>query len=67
MLPPSGRSSSGRRWKSRRSVGVLRPGTEETADGRQVKTLSLTAEVYRQWLQTAHPYSRLREEGVRWE
>jgi hypothetical protein len=53
--------------EKRTSVGVSRPGTEETEDGRQVQTLSLTAEVYRQWLQTAHPYSRLREEGVRWE
>ncbi len=48
-------------------VGLLRAGTEKTEEGREVKTLRLTAEVYRRWLQTAHPFSRLREEGVRWE
>jgi tubulin-like protein/AAA domain-containing protein len=47
------------------TVGLLRAGQEEV-DGRPVRTLSLTAEVYRQWLQTSHPYSRLREEGLAW-
>lgn len=49
------------------AVGLLRAGTEETPEGRQARTLSLTAEVYRQWLYSAHPYSRLKDEGVRWE
>ncbi len=49
------------------AVGLLRARQENTDDGRQVRTLALTAEVYRQWLQTSHGYSRLREEGVTWE
>ncbi|MCC2672462.1 MAG: exported protein of unknown function, partial [Armatimonadetes bacterium] len=48
------------------AVGLLREGTEEAADGRPVRMLSLTAEVYRQWLLTSHPYRRLRDEGVTW-
>jgi hypothetical protein len=48
------------------AVGLLRAGTEER-DGREARTLRLSAEVYRRWLQTAHAYSRLREEGVKWE
>ncbi|MFN3652320.1 MAG: tubulin-like doman-containing protein [Armatimonadota bacterium] len=47
------------------AVGLLR--LEETErEGRRGRMLGLTAEVYRQWLQTAHPYHRLREEGLAW-
>ena len=49
------------------AVGLLRAGEETTEDGRPARVLSLTAEVYRQWLRTAHPYHRQREEGARWE
>jgi hypothetical protein len=40
---------------------------EEEADGREARVLSLTAEVYRTWLKDTRPYSRQREEGVKWE
>ena len=49
------------------TVGLLRAGSAEDAEGRPVRTVALTAEVYRQWLETAHPYKRLREEGLEWE
>lgn len=49
------------------AVGLMRVETENGEDGRPVRMLSLTAEVYRRWLQTAHPYSRLKEEGLSWE
>lgn len=48
------------------TVGLLRAGSTEDEEGRPVRTVSLTAEVYRQWLQEAHPYLRLREEGLKW-
>lgn len=48
------------------AVGLFRESIDDK-DGRKVKILSLTAEVYRQWLQTAHSFTRQREEGVTWE
>ncbi|MGV3722855.1 MAG: AAA family ATPase, partial [Actinomycetota bacterium] len=48
------------------AVGLLRGAEVESPEGRPERVLSLTAEVYRQWLQTAHPYRRLRDEGVAW-
>jgi len=48
------------------AVGLLRGVEADTAEGRSERLLSLTAEVYRQWLYTAHPYRRLRDEGVNW-
>jgi hypothetical protein len=48
------------------AVGLLRAATEETAEGREARMLGLTAEVYRQWLLTSHPYRRLRDEGLTW-
>lgn len=48
------------------TVGLLRAGTTDDEEGRPVRTLSLTAEVYRQWLLTQHTYSRLREAGLVW-
>jgi hypothetical protein len=48
------------------AVGLLRVHNE-AVEGRQERQLTLTAQVYRQWLVTAHPYSRLREEGLTWE
>jgi len=47
------------------TVGLLRP-TEVPGAASDARTLSLTAEVYRQWLTSAHSYQRLREEGLAW-
>jgi rubrerythrin len=49
------------------TVGLLRPHEAADPEGRPIRAFSLTAEVYRQWLQTAHPYRRLREEGLLWQ
>lgn len=49
------------------AVGLLRATEITDADGRPARALSLTAEVYREWLRRAHPFSRLREEGLTWE
>jgi hypothetical protein len=48
------------------AIGLLRSRSGTDADGRSVRGLSLTAEVYRQWLQTDHAYRHLREEGMSW-
>ena len=48
------------------AVGLLRAGAETSEEGREVRTLRLTAEVYRQWLLATRPYRRLREEGLKW-
>jgi hypothetical protein len=44
------------------TAGLLRQvGEDETG-----RRFTLTAEVYRRWLKEAHPYRRLREEGLSW-
>lgn len=48
------------------TVGLLREGSADDEEGRPVRTVGLTAEVYRRWLTEAHPYKRLREEGLKW-
>jgi hypothetical protein len=48
------------------AVGLLRLTTDEEGDRHGQRLLSITAEVYRQWLQTQHAYQRLREEGLTW-
>lgn len=48
------------------TVGLLRAGVTQDEEGREVRTLALTAEVYRRWLTESHPYRRLREEGLNW-
>ena len=48
------------------AVGLLRARATVDPEGRAGRELALTAEVYRQWLETQHSFSRLREEGVTW-
>ncbi len=46
-------------------IGLLR-GYAEERDGRDVRALGLTAEVYRRWVSVTRPYNRLKEEGLAW-
>ena len=49
------------------AVGLLRARQESSDAGLPGRMLRLSAEVYRQWILTAHPHSRLKEEGLTWE
>ena len=49
------------------SVGLLRDRQVAGEDGRLQRQFALTAEVYRQWVETQHSYHHLREEGLKWE